>query len=195
MEHRQRFDVSGLFVTEGFALGLGPRLATVVGLAVGPSLSLRAAGRRGGGWLAWDRRCRHGRTPQKREDRRGMGGHAPRPCAGEVTGINQQSRLQTGTTRLGEGVPGSGSPVMGPKTLPGSESSTGKARRSLRHQSKRRAETHTAGTQDSSTPVPERWRSRAARIWASSRPQPAGRGRQRAEDRNTEADWGMLPAL
>ena len=32
---------------------------------------------------------------------------------------------------------------MRPKTLPGSESSTGKARRSLRHQSKRRAETHT----------------------------------------------------
>ena len=124
-----------------------------------------------------------------------MGGHAPRPCAGEVTGINQQSRLQTGTTRLGERVPESGSPVMGPKTLPGSESSTGKARKSLSHQSKRRAETHTAGTQDSSTPVPERWRSRAARIWASSRPQPAGRGRQRAEDRNTEADWGMLPAL
>ena len=37
----------------------------------------------------------------------------------------------------------SGSPRMRPKTLPGSESSTGKARRSLRHQSKRRAETHT----------------------------------------------------
>ena len=164
MEHRQRLDVSGLFVTEGFALGLGPCLATVVGLAVGPSLSLRAAGRRGGGWLAWDRRCRHGRTPQNREDSRGIGVPAPRRCAGEVAGINHISRLQTGTTRRGERVPELGSPVMGPQTLPGSESSTGKARRSLRHQSTRRAETHTAGTQDSSTPVPERWRSRAARI-------------------------------
>ena len=136
--------------------------------------------------MAWDRRCRHRRTPQKREDSRGIGVPAPRRCAGEVAGINHISRLQTGTTRLGDGVTRSGSPAMGPRTLPGSESSTGTARKRLSHQSKCRAETHTAGTQDSSTPVPERWRSRAARIWASSRPQPAGRGRQRAEDRNTE---------
>ena len=105
-------------------------------MAVGPSLSVRAAGRRGGGCLAWDRRCRHRRTPQKREDRKGIGVPAPRPCAGEVARINHESRLQTGTTRRGERVPGSGSPVMGPRTLPGSESSTGTARKSLSHQSK-----------------------------------------------------------
>ena len=40
---------------------------------------------------------------------------------------------------------------------------------------KRRAETHTGGTQDSSTPVPERWRSRAARIWESYRPEGSNR--------------------
>ena len=35
-----------------------------------------------------------------------MGGHAPRPCAGESAGV--RSRLQTGTTRLRDGVPGIG---------------------------------------------------------------------------------------
>src|SRR5215469_18928430 len=80
MLHGQRFDLGGLFLTKGFAFGLGPGLATVVGLAV--CLSLRAAGRRGGGWLASDRRCRHRRTPRKREDRRGNW----RPCPEAVCG-------------------------------------------------------------------------------------------------------------
>src|ERR1700731_220514 len=38
---------------------------------------------------------------------------------------------------------------------------------------KRRVETHTASAQDSSTPVPWRWRSRGARIWGSHRPKPS----------------------
>src|SRR5262249_44688382 len=67
MLHGQRFDLGGLLVPKGFALGLGPGFATVRGLAVGAGLSLRAAGR-GGGWLASGSpgsRCRHGGTPPK----------------------------------------------------------------------------------------------------------------------------------
>jgi hypothetical protein len=67
MVHGQRFDLGGLLLTKGFALGLGPGLATVIGLAVGAGLGLRAAGR-GGGWFAFGSpasRCRHGGTPSK----------------------------------------------------------------------------------------------------------------------------------
>src|SRR6516162_10320489 len=135
----------------------------VIGFALGLGLSLFAAGRSGGGWLASARRCRHGKPPEKGRGE-GIGVHAPRPCAGEVAVISHQSLLQTGTTRSREGVTGSGSPVMRPKTLPDSESHTGKAPRSLNHHSPARVETHTAKAQPSSTPVPWRWRSRAARI-------------------------------
>jgi hypothetical protein len=62
---------------------------------------------------------------------------------------------------------------MGPKTLPGSESSTGKPRRRLSHHWSNRVETHTANAQDSAAPVPWRWRSRGARIRESSRQQRA----------------------
>src|SRR6516164_10264919 len=129
MLHGQGFDVGGLPLPQGFALDLGPGLATVVGSALGLRLRLLAAGRRRGGWWAAGRRCGHGRTPQTRRGE-GIGGRTTRQCAGESAG--KRSRLQTGTTRSREGVTGSGSPVMGPKTLPGSESSTGKARRSPR---------------------------------------------------------------
>src|SRR5262245_24520939 len=132
MLHGQSFDLGGLPLTTGFVLGLGPGFATVVGLAVGLGLSLLAAGRRGVGCLASGRRCSHGRAPQKRTAE-GIGGHAPRQCAGEVAVTRHKSLLQTGTTRFWEGVTGSGSPVMGPKTLPGSESHTGKTRKSLSH--------------------------------------------------------------
>ena len=130
MLHGQRFDVGGLLLTTDFALDLGPCFATVIGLTLGLSLSLLAAGRRGGGWWLSGRRCGHGRTPQKRRGE-GIGGRTTRQCAGESAG--KRSRLQTGTTRSREGVTGSGSPVMRPKTLPGSESHTGKTRRSLSH--------------------------------------------------------------
>src|SRR5262249_43303416 len=102
----------------------------VIGLAVGLGLSWLAAGGRGGGWLVSGRRFGHGRTPPKRR-REGSGGHAPRQCAGGAAG--RRSRVQTGTTRSRDGITGSGSPVMGPKALPGSESHTGKTRRSLNH--------------------------------------------------------------
>ena len=68
-----------------------------------------------------------GEPREKEED-----GHAARQCAGEAAVIDN-SLLQTGTTRSREGVTGSGSPVMGPKALPGSESHAGKTRKSLRH--------------------------------------------------------------
>jgi hypothetical protein len=71
-----------------------------------------------------------------------MGVYARRQCAGESAVI--KSLLQTGTTRFGEGITGSGSPVMRPKTLPDSESHTGKTPRSLSHHSSARVETHTA---------------------------------------------------
>src|SRR5262249_36643621 len=129
MLHGQRFDLGGFLLPKGFALGFGPGLAPVVGLALGLGLSWLAAGGEGGGGVVSGRRCGHGRTPQKRR-REGIGGHAPRPCAGESAG--RRSRLQTGTTRSRDGVTGTGSPVMGPKTLPGSESHTGKTRRSLK---------------------------------------------------------------
>src|SRR5262249_22894160 len=137
-------DPGDLPLVKGFTLGLGPSLASVVGLAVG--LGLLGAGRRRGGWSASGRRCRHGRTPREREGG-GIGGPAPRPCAGEAAG--KDSLLQRGTTRRREGVPGAGSPVRRPKTLPDSESHTGKTPRRLSHHSPARVATHTASAQDS----------------------------------------------
>src|SRR5262249_24092954 len=52
---------------------------------------------------------------------------------GEVAVTNHQSLLQTGTTRCRDGVTGSRSPMMRPKTLPDSQAHTGKTRRSLSH--------------------------------------------------------------
>jgi len=107
------------------------------------------------------RSCRQtGTTPCRRA--------CPKAVCGGVG--RAKSVLQTGTTRTREGISGSGSPMMRPKTLPGSESHTGKTPRSLSHHSPARVETHTATTQDSSTPVPWRWRSRGARIIGSHRP-------------------------
>jgi hypothetical protein len=47
MVHGQRFELGGLLLLKGFALGLGPGLATAVGLALSLGPSLLAAGRRG----------------------------------------------------------------------------------------------------------------------------------------------------
>jgi hypothetical protein len=125
--HGQSFDLGGLPLTTGFALELGPTFAAVIGLAV--VLTFLEVGRRGG-WLASGRECSQGRTPRKGKGE-GIGGPAPRRCAGESAGT--RARLQTGTTRCRDGVTGSGSPLMGPKTLPGSESPTGKTQWSLSH--------------------------------------------------------------
>ena len=58
MLHGQSFHLGGFFLTKGFALGLGPSFAMVVGLAVGMRLSLLGVGRRGGGGFGFGRRCR-----------------------------------------------------------------------------------------------------------------------------------------
>ena len=72
------------------------------------------------------RSCRQtGTTPCRRA--------CPKAVCGGVG--RAKSVLQTGTTRTREGISGSGSPMMGPKTLPGSESHTGKTPTSLSHQS------------------------------------------------------------
>src|SRR5262249_20922605 len=52
---------------------------------------------------------------------------------------------------------------------------------------KRRVEIHTASAQDSSVPVPWRWRSRGARIRESSRPQLVSQDPLRAAGRHAEA--------
>src|SRR5262245_10685821 len=70
-----------------------------------------------------------GRTPRTRRRE----GHAAGRCAGEVAVTDHRSLLQTGTARSRDGVTGTGSPVLGPKPLPGSGSDTGKTRRSLSH--------------------------------------------------------------
>src|SRR5947209_4552427 len=130
MLHGQSFHLGGLLLAEGFALGLGPGFAPLVSLAVGLSLSLLGARGRRGGWFASGRRCSHGRTPRTRRTE-GIGGHAARQCAGEAAVI--KVTVANGNHATREGVSGSGSPVMRPKTLPGSESHTGKTPRSLGH--------------------------------------------------------------
>src|ERR1700730_4260953 len=115
MLHGQSFDVGGLLLTEGFALGLGPGLATVVSPAVGLSLGLLAAGKRGS-WLASNRRCSHGGAPKKRrEERGGIGEPAPRRCAGEVGVTSHQLTVANGNHAIREGIPGQGPPALRPQ--------------------------------------------------------------------------------
>src|SRR5262245_20146144 len=59
---------------------------------------------------------------------------------------------------------------MMPKTAPDAGCDSGKAPREPKPPRKRRVRTHTAITQDSSPPVPWRWRSRGARIRGCDRP-------------------------
>ena len=128
MLHGQRFDVGRLPLLKGFAPDLRPCFAPVVGFALGLSLRLLAAERRGGGLLS-RRGCGHARAPHKRRGE-GIAARPFRPCAGESAG--ERSRLQTGTTRPGRnrrvGVTSDGA-----ETLPGSESPAGKTRTSLCH--------------------------------------------------------------
>src|SRR5262249_25581369 len=79
---------------------------------------------------------------------------------------NHKSVLQTGTTRSREVAARIGvtndEAENPPRLL--SECDSGKAAKAPKPPVKRRVKTHTASAQDSSTPVPWRWRSRAARI-------------------------------
>src|SRR5262249_39804996 len=85
-QHGQGFDLGGLLLTQGLALGLGPGFATAVGSALGLSLRLPAAGSRAGGRLASDRRRSHRRTPRKKGRRGdGIGRPTTRRCAGAAT--------------------------------------------------------------------------------------------------------------
>src|SRR5262245_56230069 len=108
------------------------------------------------------------------ERRGGTGGPAPRRGAGEGAWTGDQRTVASGNHASREEVTGPESPVMGPKTLPGSECDSGKAPGERKPPLKRRVETHTAGAQGSSPPVPWRWRSRAARIRGCDRPRRAG---------------------
>src|SRR3712207_1804731 len=134
MLYGQRFELGGLLLMNGFALGLGSGFTTVIGLAVGAGLGLGATGR-GGGWRAFGSpgsRCRHGGTPPKERGSRGTRAPAPRQCAGESAGTSQCYKREP--RDRGKYPRGAGSPVMRPKTLPGSELQTGKTRRSPSHQ-------------------------------------------------------------
>src|SRR5262245_31625234 len=93
----------------------------------------------------------------------GSVGHAPRPCGGGAGVSNHDSRLQTGTTRSGkesrDGVSSDGA-----ENTPRLRVTCGEDAKASAPPLKRRVETHTASAQDSSTPVPWRWRSRGARL-------------------------------
>ena len=98
-----------------------------------------------------------------------MGGHAARPCAGEAAVTDHKSVLQTGTTdpARSHSVGVTSDEAENPPRL-----RVGYGEDSLESEPplKRRVKTHTAKSQDSSTPVPWRWRSRGARIRGWDRP-------------------------
>src|SRR5437868_5987203 len=88
----------------------------------------------------------------------------PRPCAGEPAVTNHKSVLRTGTTRSREVSARIGVTSDGAENAPRLRVANGEDSQESKPPMKRRAKTHTASTQDTSTPVPWRWRSRAARI-------------------------------
>src|SRR5262249_45329899 len=88
----------------------------------------------------------------------------PRPCAGEPAVTNHQSVLQTGTTRSREVAAPVGVTSEEAENAPRLRVANGEDSQESAPPLQRRVDTHTAITQDSSTPVPWRWRSRPARI-------------------------------
>src|SRR5262245_32336459 len=93
-----------------------------------------------------------------------------RPCAGEAAVTNHKSVLQTGTTRSREVSARIGVTSDEAENAPRLRVSYGEDSLESGPPVKRRANTHTAITQDSSPPVPWRWRSRRARIRGFPRP-------------------------
>src|SRR6516162_9222788 len=93
----------------------------------------------------------------------------PRPCAGEAAVTDHKSMLRTGTTDPGR-IHRIGVTNDGAENPPRLRVTNGEDSQESKPPVKRRANTHTANPQDSSTPVPSRWRSRAARIIGSHRP-------------------------
>src|ERR1700736_5767008 len=161
MVHGQSFDLSSLLLTTGFALDLGPCFATVVGLALGLSLTLLAAGRRGGSCLASGRRCSHGRTPQKQERRRERQPCPEAMCGGvgkdKITVANGNHALPGRSHRVGVTSDGA-------ENAPRLRVTYGEDSKESQPPLNHGDETHTASAQDNSVPVPWRWRSRSARI-------------------------------
>ena len=88
----------------------------------------------------------------------------PRPCAGEPAVTNHKSVLRTGTTRSRQVSARVGVTNDEAENPPRLRVTNGEDSKESKPPVKRRVNTHTAFTQDSSTPVPWRWRSRTARI-------------------------------
>ena len=106
----------------------------------------------------------------------GTGGYALLPRGG-VRGSRQgKSVLQTGTTRSREVSARIGVTNDEAENAPRLKVANGEDSKESEPPLKRRVRTHTASAQDSSTPVPWRWRSREARIRGLQRTRPFPRG-------------------
>src|SRR5436309_15484481 len=95
---------------------------------------------------------------------------------GSVRGSRQgyKSLLQTGTTRPGVVISGSVLTSDEAENAPRLRVTYGEDSKESGPPLTRRVETHTASAQDTSTPVPWRWRSRGARLRGSHRPRSVG---------------------
>ena len=89
---------------------------------------------------------------------------------------NHKSVLQTGTSRSREVSAWIGVTSDGAENAPRLRVPYGEDSKESKPPVKRRVETHTAITQDSSTPVPWRWRSCGARIRGCNEPGPFSEG-------------------
>jgi hypothetical protein len=96
----------------------------------------------------------------------------PRRCAGEAAATNHESVLQAGTTGPGRGLL-AGVTSDGAESPPRPRVTYGEDPKGSGPPVKRRVKTHTASAQDSSAPVPWRWRSRGARIRGCKEPPPS----------------------
>ena len=103
----------------------------------------------------------------------------PRPRAGEAAVTYHKSVLQTGTTRSREVSARIGVTSDEAENPPQLRVLYGEDSQESKPPVTRRVKTHTARTQDSSTLVPWRWRSRGARIRGSYRPRGIGSKRAR----------------
>jgi len=104
----------------------------------------------------------------------------PRPCAGEAAVTYHKSVLRTGTTRSREVSARVGVTNDEAENPPRLRVTNGEDSKESKPPVKRRANTHTASIQDSSTPVPWRWGSRTGnRRLQRTRPFPQGLSGQR----------------
>jgi hypothetical protein len=146
MLHGQSFDMGGFLLPKGIAFKLGPGLATVVGFALGLSLSGLAAGSRGR-TLPSGRRCRHGRTPRERNTEGHARGSVRGRWQGKITDhcCKREPRDPGTSHRLG--VTSDEAEDAPRLRVPYGEDSKESA-----PPLKRRVETHTASIQNSAAP-------------------------------------------